>query len=108
MGDLDIVGMPVISGKIVVLDPRDVNSMTDKIRTYVYDAKTAAVEYHAPIPVTSMRVKLTSVSFRRFTKTSSGAQPPAIVGNPMIGPDPFGGGGEWRRRGWWRCMGGNR
>jgi hypothetical protein len=88
VGDLDIVGMPVISGKIIVLDPRDVNSMTDKIRTFVYDAKTAVAE-HAPIPATPVRVKLTSVSFRRFTKTSSGAQPPAVEANPMIGPDPF-------------------
>ena len=41
-GDMDIVGMPVISGKIIVLDPKDVNAMTDKIRTYVYDARSTA------------------------------------------------------------------
>jgi hypothetical protein len=91
MGDLDILGMPVIAGKIVVMDPRDVNNMTDKIRTYVYDAKKAGVE-HGTIPATPIKVKLTYVSFRRFTKTSTGAEPPAIWRNPMIGPDPFGAG----------------
>jgi hypothetical protein len=88
-GDLDIVGMPVISGKIVVMDARDVNSMTDKIRTYVYDAKSLATS-HAPIPKTSEHVKLSYASFARFTKTTPAtAQPPAIAGNPMIGPNPL-------------------
>jgi hypothetical protein len=90
-GDLDILGMPAIAGKIIVLDPRDVNNMTDKIRTYVYDAKKAAAE-HVVIPATPVKVKLTYVSFRRFTKTSAGAEPPSIARNPMIGPDPFGAG----------------
>ena len=85
LGDMDIVGMPVIAGKIVVLDPKDVNSMTDKIRTYVYDAKSAAAD-HAPIPRTSQHVKLNFVSFSQFTKISpAGAQPPAMSANPMIG-----------------------
>ncbi|MGD0540162.1 MAG: hypothetical protein ABSB33_01460 [Tepidisphaeraceae bacterium] len=84
LGDMDIVGMPALAGKIVVLDPRDVNSMSDKIRTYVYDAKSAAAD-HAPIPRTSQHVKLNFVSYSRFTKISpAGAQPPAISANPMI------------------------
>lgn len=85
LGDMDIAGMPVIAGKIVVLDPKDVNSMTDKIRTTVYDAQTAAAA-NPPIPNTSQHVKLDFVSFSRFTKISpAGAQPPAIGANPMIG-----------------------
>jgi len=89
MGDLDVVGMPAIAGKIVVLDPRDVNSMSDKIRTYVYDAKTAAAD-HAPIPKTTQHVMLRFVSFVRFTKISPPtAQPPAVWANPIIGPNPF-------------------
>ena len=88
VGDLDIVGMPAIAGKIIVLDPRDVNAMTDKIRTYLYDAKTVAAN-HTQIPPTPQKVKLNFVSFRSFTKTSPGATPPAIVANPMIGPNPF-------------------
>ncbi|HEY1923515.1 MAG TPA: hypothetical protein VGG44_12255, partial [Tepidisphaeraceae bacterium] len=88
LGDMDIVGMPAIAGKIVVLDPKDVNSMSDKIRTYVYDAKTAAAD-HAPIPQISQHVKLSYVSFSRFTRISMGAQPPAMWANPMIGPNPL-------------------
>ncbi|MGD0462264.1 MAG: hypothetical protein ABSB74_07225 [Tepidisphaeraceae bacterium] len=85
LGDMDIAGMPVIAGKIVVLDPKDVNSMTDKIRTYVYDAKSAA-EANPPIPKTSQHVRLNFVSFSQFTKISpAGAQAPAISANPMIG-----------------------
>jgi hypothetical protein len=85
LGDMDIVGMPVIAGKIVVLDPKDVNAMTDKIRTTVYDAKTAAAA-NPPIPKTSQHVKLNFVSFAQYTKISpGGAQPPAIGANPMIG-----------------------
>ena len=94
VGDLDIIGMPAIAGKIIVLDPRDVNSMTDKIRTYIYDPKTAAANRTA-IPKTPIRVKLTYVSFAPFTKTTPAtAQPPAIYANPMIGPNPFATGGD--------------
>ena len=86
-GDMDIVGMPVIWGKIVVLDNRDVNAMTDKIRTYIYDAgKAGRRADHAPIPKTSQHVKLSFTSFARFTKiTPATAAPPAIGANPMIG-----------------------
>jgi len=82
--DLDIVGMPVISGKIIVMDNRDVNAMSDKIRTYLYDAKAGAA-IGAPIPKTSERVKLSFASFARFTRISpAGAAPPAIAANPMV------------------------
>jgi hypothetical protein len=88
VGDLDVAGMPVMRGKIVVMDPRDVNAMTDKIRTYVYDAKRDA--NNPGIPKTSEHVKLTYVSFAGFTKVSpSGAKAPEIGWNPMVGPNPF-------------------
>jgi hypothetical protein len=87
LGDMDIVGMPVIAGKIVVLDAKDVNSMTDKIRTYVYDARNVA-DANPPIPKIDQRVKLNFVSFSRFTKISpAGAVPPNISANPMIDAD---------------------
>ncbi len=89
IGDLDVVGMPAIAGKIVVLDPRDVNAMSDKIRTYVYDARTAGTD-RAPIPKTTRHVKLSFASFSRFTKISPPtALPPAIWANPIIGPNPL-------------------
>jgi hypothetical protein len=87
VGDMDIVGMPALYGKIVVLDNRDVNAMDDKIRTFVYDAKSART---APIPKTSQHVRLTYVSFAPFTRISPPtAQGPAIWANPLIGPNPF-------------------
>jgi hypothetical protein len=87
--DLDIVGMPVIAGKIVVMDNRDVNAMSDKIRTFVYDGRAGAGA-RASIPKTSERVRLSFASFARFTRISpAGAAPPAIAANPIIGPDPL-------------------
>ncbi len=87
MGDLDIAGMPAMAGKIVVMDPRDVNAMTDKIRTFVYDPKTVQI---GQVPKTSEHVKLTYVSFAGFTKISPPTAPGPVIGwNPMIGPNPF-------------------
>jgi hypothetical protein len=88
VGDLDVAGMPVMRGKIVVMDPRDVNAETDKIRTYLYDDKSAGK--NTGIPKTSEHVRLTYVSFAGFTKVSpAGAKGPEIGWNPMIGPNPF-------------------
>jgi len=86
LGDMDIVGTPVMQGKVIVMDPRDVNSMTDKIRTFVYDAGGAL----QPIPKTSLHVGLSFASFARFTKTTPvGVESPTIFANPFIGPDPL-------------------
>jgi hypothetical protein len=82
-GDMDIVGMPVIAGKIVVMDNRDANAMTDKIRTYLYDA--AGVK-QGQVPKTSQHVKLNFRSFARYTKISpANATGPDIGANPMLG-----------------------
>jgi hypothetical protein len=90
LANMDIAGMPVITGKIVVMDPVDVNNMSDKIRTYVYDPKTLAAN-PTQIPRTSLHVRLTEVQFGRFTSTiPASAAGPAMCANPMIGPDPFG------------------
>lgn len=104
MGDLDVAGMPTMTGRIVVMDPRDVNAMTDKIRTYVYDAKSAAG--NPGIPKTTEHVRLTYVSFAGFTKLAPAtARGPAIAANPMIGPNPFANGVDqtpgmaWAHRG---------
>lgn len=92
LANMDIAGMPVITGKIVVMDPVDVNNMSDKIRTFVYDPKTLAAN-PTQIPRTSLHVRLTEVQFSRFTTTTPASSPgPAMCANPMIGPDPFGAG----------------
>jgi hypothetical protein len=80
---MDVLGMPVISGKVVVLDPTGLAKF-EKIETAVYapgDKK---------IPKTSRHIPLTIVPFDRFTRIDPpGAERPTLVGNPMIGPNPF-------------------
>ncbi|WP_428938608.1 aspartyl protease family protein [Fontivita pretiosa] len=80
---LDVAGMPVMLGKVVVLDPKPLADF-DKIRTSV------VLPDDASIPKTSLHVPLTAVSFARFTRVHPPDAPgPDMVGNPMIGPDPF-------------------
>jgi hypothetical protein len=87
MGDLDIAGTPVMAGKVVVMDTKDVNKFTDKIRTVMYDATTRVA---AQVPKTKRHVQLSYATFQRFTKTTpNGAQSPAISANPFIGPSPI-------------------
>ncbi len=93
LGDLDIAGMPVMQGKIVVMDPRDVNTFSDTIRTYLYDANRP--EDLAMVPKTSRHVRLSYVSFSRFTNTDpADADAPAMSDNPVIGPNPLHPGGD--------------
>ncbi len=94
IGDLDVFGMPTMAGKVVVMDPRPVNSLLDTMRTYVYNPGTpynAAAEHTNPgIPTVDRHIKLSYVSFDRFTQTTpAGASPPTLHTNPFIGPNPF-------------------
>jgi hypothetical protein len=87
MGDLDIAGAPVMQGKIVVMDAKDVNAFSDKIRTYLYDNSQRG---DAAIPKTALHLKLSSVSFARFTQTTpSSSIGPMLSDNPLIGPNPM-------------------
>jgi predicted aspartyl protease len=93
MANLDVFGMPVLKGKVMVMDPKPVNKFDDTMRTYVYDPGTRFDSGNAHrdpgIPKTNRRVKLTPVSFARFTHTEpTGAEGPTLVPNPFIGPDP--------------------
>jgi len=86
LGDLDVVGMPAMQGKIVVMDLKDANQFTDKIHTYVYNSRSSA----AAIPPATRHVKLSYASFQRFTETIPPQDAgPAIFPNPFIGPAPF-------------------
>lgn len=94
LSDLDVFGMPTFTGKVVVLDPKPVDSFQDTMRTYVYNPGTpynpALADTDPGIPVTSRSVKLSYVSFDRFTTTTPiGAPPPTLANNPFIGPNPF-------------------
>lgn len=89
LGHLDIVGTPAMQGKVVVMDAKDVNAFTDKIRTYVYDPKVKDV-VGPGIQKTRRHVKLSYASFKQFTKvTPPTAEGPALFANPFIGPNPL-------------------
>ncbi len=93
LSNLDVVGMPALKGKVMVMDPKPVNKFDDTMRTYVYEPKTGFDRGNAHndpgIPKTNRHVKLTYVSFGRFTHTEPrGAEGPTLVANPFIGPDP--------------------
>jgi len=83
-GGLDVAGMPAMANRVVVMDPKPVNTFADKIRTSILQPTDAT------IPKTACHIPLTYVSFQRFTRTTPpGAPPPALLPNPMIGPDPL-------------------
>ena len=93
MSNLDVVGMPVLKGHVMVMDPKSVNKFDDTMRTYVYKPRTPFDPGNAHrdpgIPKTNRHVKLSYGSFERFTTVeppkSTG---PALFGNPFLGPEP--------------------
>ncbi|MGN6371128.1 MAG: hypothetical protein ACTHN5_22970 [Phycisphaerae bacterium] len=107
---IDVVGMPAIHGKVMVLNPQPVNNFNaiDSwdfssnlpdifLRTYLYQPgtpytpnKTAANGTADPgIPTTDHHVKLSYANFDQFTTTSpAGAPGPTLSHNPIIGKDP--------------------
>ena len=92
--DLDVLGMPALQGKVVVIDARPVNTFGDTLRTYVYQTGSrfnAAREKQDPgIPPTDRHVELSYVDFAPFTRVEpAGAQMPTGAANPFIGPNPF-------------------
>lgn len=91
--NLDVFGMPVMQGKVVVMDPRPLDTFLDTMRTYLYDQGTpfqSATEDSNPgIPLTNRHVQLSYGSFDRFTQlTPTGAPGPTLAHNPFIGPNP--------------------
>ena len=86
MGDLDVVGMPTMVGKVVVMDARPVNEVTDKMRTVVLDPR---VDGLATIPQIHRHVRLSFAPFNAYTKTTPpAAEAPEMAANPCIGPAP--------------------
>jgi len=83
-GGLDVMGMPAMKGRIIVLDPKPVNSFGDTMKVQILSPKQ-----RQQIPKTDLHVKLTYVDFKRFTRIEPpGAEFPVVSANPMIGPDP--------------------
>ena len=88
MGDLDVVGMPALIGRVAVMDLRDANAGTGKIRTVVLDGRTSAGR--RGVPACARHVRLAFASFAAYTTiTPATAQPPTLAANPFIGPGPF-------------------
>ncbi len=92
IGPLDILGMPLLNGKVMVMDPRPVEQI-ENMHTFVYDPGTPfnpnAHDTNPGIPTTNRHVKLSYGDFTRFTQvTPSGAAGPSLAANPFIGPNP--------------------
>jgi hypothetical protein len=88
VADLDVIGMPAITGRVIVMDMSAVNKVSDKIRTTLIDPRSPTAA--GQIPPTRLHVRLSHAGFAAFTRTSpAGADPPAIVVNPFVGPPPL-------------------
>jgi len=98
VGPIDIFGMPVMQGKVVVLDFRPANDPNNlgETKTYLYAPGTpfnAGTEDTNPgIPAGQLHVKLSYADYRQFTQLLPTSTPasytPLQCPNPMIGPDP--------------------
>jgi autotransporter-associated beta strand protein len=97
IGPLDVVGMPAMIGKVVVMDPKPADNLFDTMQTYIYNPGTpfnpAAANTEPGIPATNHHVKLSYASFDQFTNlTPAGAPGPTLAASPFIGPNPVTGG----------------
>jgi hypothetical protein len=107
LDDVDVFGIPTMKGKVVVMDPKPVDTLFDTMRTYTYAPGTAynaaQADSNPGIPKTTRTIKLSYGSFDKYSQTgtvdSTGKLtpiPPAQVGNyaptldhnPFIGPNP--------------------
>ena len=91
---INVIGMPAMTGKVTVFDPKPVDTFADTMRTYLYAPETpynpTTADSNPGIPPTNYQVRLSYVSFDRFTTvTPAGAPGPNLRTNPFIGPNPF-------------------
>jgi autotransporter-associated beta strand protein len=91
----DVVGVPAMAGKVVVMDPKPLDSILsfDGIHTYVYNPgaayRPATADTDPGIPATSHHLRLSYASFDSFTQVMpAGAEGPTLAQNPFIGPNP--------------------
>jgi hypothetical protein len=114
LGDLNVVGMPNLIGKTMVIDPRSSNQVMHtlattpgdpltnlfntlldpqqsdnvSLKTYVYNPGTPfnsmTIDSDPGIPSTNLHVKLSKVDFSRFTTTTPSGAP-----GPTLGTNPF-------------------
>jgi hypothetical protein len=78
-GGLDVVGMPVMKGRIVVIDPKPVDTFGDTLRTAVYERG------RIQIPKTDRHIALRYESFAPYTRVEpANSHPPTMAENPFI------------------------
>lgn len=102
--DLNVVGMPAMQGRVIVMDARPTNNAVDlinnpdsnnidaNIRTFNYAPGTPfnpSDEFNPGIAPTDRHISLSYADFGQFTDITPGAQLPALAENPFIGPNPL-------------------
>jgi hypothetical protein len=113
--DVEVVGMPALAGKVMVVDTKhlndnigvlgvlnggDITQITQAdldnvaLRTYIYNRNTpfhsGTTDTDPGIPSTNLHVKTSYADFGGFTTTTpSGAPGPTLAHNPMIGANPL-------------------
>lgn len=91
----DVLGIPTMSGAVVVMDPKPLNAFDplslEGMRTFVYEPGAAFKSDSDPgIPQTNRTIALSFASFDRFTQLDpSGADGPTQGSNPFVGPNPL-------------------
>lgn len=82
-GGIDVAGMPVMAGRVMLVDARPLAKM-DKLRTSIVAPRDKS------IPKADATIQLSYVDYDRFTQLEPAGAPGIATGaNPMIGPDPF-------------------
>ncbi len=97
-GATDIMGMPVMNGKVTVLDLGPANNFASvsnpgETESYIYAPGTpynpSEINTNPGIVPTTYQVGLSYASFQQFTtQTPAGAAGPVYAPNPFIGPNP--------------------
>ncbi len=103
LAGLDVFGMPVFAGKVVVINPRPADPLNaDGTPKSLFDLGRMNVNVYNPnekvysgavadpgIPEVAHHIKLSYGSFDRFTTvTPAGSAGPTLAHNPFIGPNP--------------------
>jgi hypothetical protein len=78
-GGLDVVGMPAIKGRVIVIDPKPVDTFADTMRAGLFDKNAKN------IPKTDRHIAVKKQFFARFTRVDPPqAAGPALADNPFI------------------------
>ncbi len=95
-GGYNIIGMPVMQGKVTVFHPGNFTDLTNPIPTtsYIYNPGTSynpgTLDSNPGIVPTSYQVQLSYASFSSSSLTQpAGAPGPVEDANPFIGPNPL-------------------